>query len=228
MRLLDFLKCKCYRYYKNIGFICYTGPFGIDAFLHSQKSQAKILFSLLSYLSIVFLPPVMIIQGYYLHENWQFGSFVYHPILYFYPEQKTVAFIIGLIFDTWFIFYIWGSFFMALQINLCFMLTVKTTIIKMMELASRKQLSQKRLLQQMEIYNQLRILTRCYYNVFGKRFVPGVKLLLGVMLVQSVFIAVRLAGKGGWMVFVFGVSGGVCIISVRAWPSKNIFSVKMS
>lgn len=166
------------------------------------------------YLTVAFLPAVIVIQAYFLHENWQFGSFVYHPILYFNPEQKIVAYIVGFIFDSWFIFYIWGAMFITLQINLSFMFTVKTTIVKMMEITRKTQMSKIGLQQIMTIYSQLRIVTTFYNNIFGKLFVPGLKAMLGVMLVQNVFVTVRLADKGGWIVLAFGLSGGLCILAM--------------
>ncbi len=196
------------------GLVCYTDRFGSKAFLRSQKTQAQILYFLLMYLTVVFLPAVTLVQAYFLHQNWQFGSFVYHPILYLFPEQKIIAFGIGVLFDGWFIFYIWGAMFITLQINLSFMFTVKTTIVKMMEITGKKQTSISDLQQIMAIYSQLRIITTFYNNLFGKLFVPGLKSMMGIMLVQNVFVSVRLAGRGGWIVLVFGVSCSLCIVAM--------------
>lgn len=53
------------------------------------------------------------------------------------------------------------------------MLTVKTTMVKMMKICLKKRTPQKRLEKQRSIYFQLRLLTNLYNIVFGIVFVPG-------------------------------------------------------
>ncbi len=156
------------------------------------------------------MSPVLIaIHVFYLKEQWQFGSFVYHSILYFYPDKKLISFVSGVCFDIWFILYITAAIFLMLQVNLSFMFTVKTTIVKIMALGLKKNTPQKRLEEQFVIYSQLRILKNLYNNVFGKIFIPGLKLTLGIMVVQSVFVTVRLASKEGLVVLALGILGGI-------------------
>lgn len=91
------------------------------------------------------------------------------------------------------------------------MFTVKTVMIQVMKIGLRGRTLQRLLEEQLSIYSQLRILTNLYNNVFGRIFIPGLKLTLGVMLVQSVFITVRLAPQGGFIVLAFGFLGGLAI-----------------
>ncbi len=66
----------------------------------------------------------------------------------------------------------------------------------------------------MSIYSQLRIVTTIYNNVFGKLFGPGLKSMMGIMLVQNIFVSVRLADRGGWINLTFVVSCSLYIIAM--------------
>lgn len=149
-------------------------------------------------------------QGY-----WQMGSFVYHALS---QTMPNIAVLLGMLFNEWHFSYICGTFYFSFYINLAFMHTFKAAIVKMMEMENKVgQRSLKLLQEQLLIYSKLRIVTTLYNDVYGKLYVPSLKAILGIMLVQSVFISVRLSGLGGasgMLVTMFGIAGVVISIVV--------------
>lgn len=91
--------------------------------------------------------------------------------------------------------------FIAFYINLTYVLTFQAALVKAFNLT--------RLRRQVQVYTMLRIVTNLYNNVIGMKFVPGLKLILGMMLAQSVFVCVRLSGKIGILLTVVGLSQGI-------------------
>lgn len=87
--------------------------------------------------------------------------------------------------------------------------TFKTAISKIMHSGTRRSFnfgSLKRLQEQFLIYSKLRLVSNAYNNVFGLLYVPSIKTVFGLMLVQAVFITIRLGKRGGFLVAFFGGS----------------------
>lgn len=159
----------------------------------------------------------MLIHLYFIKDDFTFGSFFFKVSLFLLPDRFIAATFVGLIFDLWFVFYIWGPMFLVLHINLGLMHTFKTAVLLMMQAPSKncKVTSSKLLLEKhMLIYSMLRIITELYNNVFGPILVPGATSVMGAMIALSIFVCVRLAGKGGPLVALFGISGGFCVAGV--------------
>lgn len=149
-------------------------------------------------------------------EHWQLGSMAYRLLLYLSdptsPQLEQVFSIACIILDVWYFFYVCGSNYIALHINLEYMHTFKTAVLLVMggqmkvkchnHISGRFNLLQS----QLRIYTKLRLITTVYNGVYGKYFVPTTKTFCGLIVVQSVFISVRLAGKSGLIVTLFGLS----------------------
>lgn len=114
--------------------------------------------------------------------------------------------------DVWFCFYVWGTYFLSLHINLIYMHTFKTALNQIIDSGTRKCAnfgSLKQLQEQFFIYSKLRLLTNTYNKVYGNLYVPNIKTVFSIMLVQALFITVRLSGRGGFLVAFFGGSCSV-------------------
>ncbi len=193
-----------------------TEHFGQDALSRSKVFRTKLLAFLVIYTSAGFLPTITVIYAWFQQKGyWQMGSFVYHALS---TRMPKIAVFFGMLFNEWHFSYVCGTFYFSFHISLAFMHTFKTTMVKTMEMDNKAGQRPLKLLQeQMLIYSKLRIVTTLYNDVYGKLYVPSLKAILGIMLVQSVFISVRLSGTGGtsgMLVTTFGIAGVVISIVV--------------
>lgn len=199
--------------------------FGSGAYQRSDMIQDKLMAGLttcfLSKLAFSCVPLFIIFR----EGMWLVGTYFYYLTLGIFPSRTVLAVTLGVMVDTWHLAGMQGSLALALYINMSFLFTFKTTVDHILS-RKRKPVDKKKLvnkrrsrrlrefLEDLQIYSKLRILTTMYNKSFGTLYIPPVKTMLGMIIVQSVFITIRLTGKAKDMngtLILFGF-GSTCVL----------------